>query len=820
MAKSRVRKFLEQKINLLINTVMGSGVAQEENTASGDRFVTPGMPEKVRSLAEEGIVLLKNEGGILPLKKEETVSVFGRIQHDWFYVGYGSGGNVHAPYQVGFFEGLSKAGIRYNEALKKIYDEWTAIPKNTADHGYWGHWPYCQEEMPLDEATVREARKKSDVALIIIGRAAGEDRENYLGPGSYYLTDTEKQMLSLVTKAFEKTVLVMDCGNLIDLSFTDDYPIGAILYAWQLGQENANALANVLSGRVSPSGKLSDAVPVRYEDLPTSVNFGGKEYNEYTEDIYLGYRYFTTFAPERMRYPFGFGLSYTAFSLETLGVIPTEKGWDFEVLVTNTGAVSGKETVQIYVSAPDGALGKAKRSLAGYQKTGLLKPGASELLRIDVTEKDIASYDDEGVAGYPDAFVLEAGNYRFYLGCDCTADTVVYTWKNPETKCVEQCHRIMPLAKETAFRVLNPLGKEEITVAANGLIHPAKPVFAGQRDLKKRILGHLPEEIPPVQGKRILLSDVKEGRATLDDFIATLSDEDLANLTRGHGYLNYKGGTPGNTGAFGGITESLREKGIPVLITADGPAGLRIKNYATLLPCGTAIACTWNPALIEETFMMIGAEAKRFGVDVNLAPGLNLHRNPLGGRNFEYYSEDPMLSGRTAAAVVRGVQKGGTSACPKHFACNNQEYNRTYNDSRVSARALRELYLKNFEYCVKEGRPDNLMTSYNKVNGVWSHYNYDLATTVLREEWGYQGNVLTDWWMRLAAMPEFPEIKDNAYRVRAQVDVLMPGNKARLEQGFQFDKEQLSTLGKPDGLTRAELQRSAKNVLTFALKRL
>lgn len=276
-------------------------------------------------------------------------------------------------------------------------------------------------------------------------------------------------------------------------------------------------------------------------------------------------------------------------------------------------------------------------------------------------------------------------------------------------------------------------------------------------------------------------------------------------------------GTPGNAGAFGGITEELRAKGIPAVITADGPAGLRIKRYTTLLPCGTAIACTWNTKLIEQMFALEGKEIASFDVDVILSPGMNIHRNPLCGRNFEYYSEDPVLSGKIAAAAVRGIQSQGVSACPKHFAANHQEVHRNRNDSRVSEQALREIYLRNFEICVREGKPKNIMTSYNKINGVWSHYNYDLATTVLRKEWGYEGNVMTDWWMQHSKSPEFPQIKDNAYRVRAQVDVLMPGGWNPKKQCYVFDKDELEAMNKKDGLTRAELQRCAVNVLRYAI---
>ena len=277
-------------------------------------------------------------------------------------------------------------------------------------------------------------------------------------------------------------------------------------------------------------------------------------------------------------------------------------------------------------------------------------------------------------------------------------------------------------------------------------------------------------------------------------------------------------GVAGNAGAFGGVIESLRKKGVPPIITSDGPAGLRLKKYCALQPCGTALACTWNTDLIEALSAKVGEEMIHYDVDVQLAPGMNVHRNPLCGRNFEYFSEDPLLSGKMAAATVRGVQSKGRAACPKHFACNNQETNRNRNDSRVSERALREIYLRNFEIVVKEAKPLTIMTSYNKVNGVWSHYNYDLVTTVLRGEWAYTGCVITDWWMQKSKSPEFPKLKNNAYRVCAQVDVLMPGDIGHIAKEYKSDGSLLEALGQADGITRAELQRTARSVLTLAMK--
>ena len=310
---------------------------------------------------------------------------------------------------------------------------------------------------------------------------------------------------------------------------------------------------------------------------------------------------------------------------------------------------------------------------------------------------------------------------------------------------------------------------------------------------------------------------MKDGKITLDDFISQLNNDELEALTRGQGMMNSDLGVVGNAGAFGGIIPSLREKGVAPIITTDGPAGIRIKKYTSLIPCGTALASTWNCSLIELLTTVMGTEMLEHGSDVLLAPGMNIQRNVLCGRNFEYFSEDPVLSGKMGSAYVNGIQTNGVSACPKHFACNNQEVRRTKNDSRVSQRALREIYLKGFEICVKESKPLNIMTSYNKINGVWSHYNYDLVTTVLRKEWGYEGNVMTDWWMQKSASPEFPSVKDNAYRVRAQVDVLMPGGKHNAKK-YKSDGTLLATIGKTDGITRAELERTARNVLNLVLK--
>jgi len=794
---------VEKAVSNVVNLVTNS-LAQDENVVEGERRITPGMPEAVRACGAEGIVLLRNEGGVLPLKETDSVAVFGRCQQDWFYVGYGSGGDVHPPYQVNLIDGLENNGIAYDRELAETYVSWTLQPKNKADHGFWGHWPYYHEEMPLDDEAVKAAAQRNDVALVVIGRAAGEDRENVLEAGSYYLTEKEHKLLRQVCDSFSRVVLLMNCGNIMDMSFVNDYPISAVLYVWQLGMESGNAVADVLCGKVNPSGKLSDTIARSYPDYPSSSSFGNKEYNNYEEDIFVGYRYFETFDREKVLYPFGFGLSYTTFDIKTVQVFRQDDRTGLQVMVTNTGDLPGKEVVQVYCSAPEGKLSKARKTLVAYGKTRLLAPGDKEILTLKVRDIDCASFDDSGVTGFKDAFVLEAGTYRLLVGNCSTTETVGGEFTVDATKklcqCTESC------GPEAGFEVLGNHGKI--------------PVTPGSRDLRQRILDNLPDEIPFTGDQGIKLSDVVSGKASLESFVAQLTDRELGDLSRGEGPMDSKHGTSGNAGIFAGITQQLRDKGIPAIVTADGPAGLRVKRYTSLIPCGTSLACTWNDALVEALFIKIGQEANYFGIDVILSPGMNIHRNPLCGRNFEYYSEDPILCGKMAAAAVRGIQAGGTSACPKHFACNNQEVNRNQNDSRVSMRALREIYLKCFEICVKESAPQNIMTSYNKINGVWSHYNYDLVTTVLRGEWDYRGNVMTDWWMRKSASPEFPKVKNSAYRVRAQVDVLMPGGESYAKQKYVFDEEQLETLGQEDGLTRAELQRTAMNVLRFAILRM
>ncbi len=799
--------------NKFIRFVSGAELAQKETGGVVIGKANEKLVPYLRECAAEGCVLLKNND-VLPFSEKNNVAVFGRVQYDYFYVGNGSGGDVRTPYKVSLIDGLEKSNISINEELKNKYIKWCSKKKNVPDPGFWAHWPRFYEEMPLSIDDVKKAKETSDSAVVVIGRSSGEDRENVLKKGSFYLTENEKKMLTRVTSVFDKTVLVLNIGNVIDFeeieAFSDK--ISAILIVWQGGMESGNAVADVLSGKVTPSGKLTDTIAKTYSDYPSSRDFGKLKFNNYVEDIFVGYRYFETFAPEKVLYEFGFGLSYTSFDIHFIGAEEKEKEIIFRANVKNTGSRSGKETIQIYVSAPQGKLGKASKSLVGFSKTKLLSPGESEEITITVNKYSCASFDDSGVTGSKNSYILEAGEYAFFLGNSVKNCENVFVKNLSEDEVIETLTEAMAVKPEMVFERFKATEK-------NGKISLVKEkVPTVTTNLKEIILKNLPVGVEMTGDKGYKLSDVKSGKVTMDDFVAQLDLTELEAISRGEGLMNSSLGAEGNAGTLGGVLPSLREKGIPAMTTTDGPSGIRLIESCSLLPCGTAIACTWNESLVKELFRKVGEEMVDRGSDMLLAPGMNIHRNFLCGRNFEYYSEDPFVSGKIASATVKGIQSHNLSACPKHFACNNQELNRNHTDSIVSQRALREIYLKGFEICVREAKPLNIMTSYNKVNGVWSHYNYELCTTILRNEWGYEGNVITDWWMRYAPSPEFPEIRDNAYRVRAQVDVLMPGGKTAVSKSASNDGSLTETYGKPDGITLGELQRSAKNVLNYIIK--
>ncbi len=791
-------------IGLVVNKV---GQNEAQNTENLDRTVTDGMPELLRAAAAEGTVLLRNDN-VLPFSGSEKISVFGRVQYDYMFVGYGSGGDVIKPYTVNLMEGLKNAGAEINTELADIYGKW--CKKNPPDHGFWGHWPLYYEEMPIETGVIENAAKKSDCAVVVIGRSAGEDRENKLEAGSYYLTEDEKSLIKRVNSAFKKTVVVLNIGSIIDMSWEKELlkNNSAILIPWQGGMESGNALADVLLGKQEPSGKLTDTIATDYWVYPCAHNFGKKEYNNYTEDIFVGYRNFETFAKDKVLYPFGFGLGYSQYNRAFIKGEVKDNTVTLKASTENIGDFCGKDVLQVYAEAPQGTLGKPSRLLCDFKKSKSLAKGEKEEFEFNIPFYTFASYDDSGVSGHKSCYILENGTYNFYLGSDVRSAEKVFSFDLPET-----------IVLETLKQVCAPKESFMRTLASNddkGIINFEEKVPVSTDNLREIILKNLPKDCGYTGDIGLKLQDVKDGKCTLDEFVAQLSPTELEAISRGDYTMNSSLGKEGNAGALGGVTKSLRDKGVAPLTTTDGPSGIRIKACCSLLPIGASVAAMWNTELVYEMYKKVGSEMKAKGSDILLAPGMNIHRSPLCGRNFEYFSEDPFVTGKTAAAIVKGVQSEGVAACPKHFACNSQETNRNHTDSRLSERALREIYLKGFEICVKQAKPLTIMTSYNKINGVWGHYHYDLCTRILRNEWGFGGLVMTDWWMQYTNSPEFPEMKDNAYRVRAGVDVLMPGGKRTGKK--KPDGTLLKTYGKKNGITLGEMQSVAKHVLGVVMK--
>lgn len=758
--------------------------------------------ELCRKVTAEGCVLLKNDG-TLPLGNQQF-ALFGRCQINTFYVGYGSGGDVKPPYKVSILEGLRAGGANLDIQVVETYEHWTK--NHIPDEGYWGHWPMCYKEMPVKDEFIASAAKRNTTAVVVIGRAAGEDRENKIEKGSWFLTDTEDNLLALTRKYFKKVCVMINSGSIMDVTRIEKHKPDALMFVWQGGQETGNAVADVLLGKVSPSGKLTDTIAA-IEDYPSYKYFGNKKYNNYAEDIYVGYRYFNTFARDKIIYPFGFGLSYTKFEITDCKVKQNaETTATVTFTVKNAGDFTGKQVVQVYLSVPQGKLGKPSRELAAYVKTKELAPNESQTLSVTVELKDFASFDDMGVTGYKNSFVLESGEYKIFIGENVSCVKEIYTLNLDGMVLIKACEEAC--APRYSFKRM---------VNAKGVHYENTPVATV--NLRERVLNRLPKTFERKNGTDYSFQDVIDGKITPDEFVAEFTPEELDAFTRGSLYMmDSPYGPKGNAGTFGANCQPLFDKGIPAISTNDGPSGARLQAHSTLLPNGVALASSFNDELVENLTYEFGKEVIARKSHVLLAPGINIHRNPLCGRNFEYFSEDPYLTGKMAVAYIKGVQSAGASATPKHFACNNQESKRGINDSRVSQRALREIYLKGFEICIKGANPDCLMTSYNKLNGVYNYFNYELVTTILRDDWGYKGCVMTDWWMKNGKSKHFKTLKTQAYRVRAQVDVFMPGAPNYGIHKGKSDGTLLKSLNGDDGITLAELQRSAKNVLKLCIK--
>ncbi len=773
-----------------------------------------------KEAAKEGMVLLKNRGDILPLKKGTRVALFGKATFDYVKGGGGSG-DVTVAYIRNLYEGL-----KMQKDVVSIFEPLCDYYRKDVERQYaQGSVPGMTIEPEVPQELLDEAKAYADTAVISICRFSGEgwDRKSIVDTdnknmgegeldmavrsskifanGDFCLSAQEAAMVETVKKNFSKVVVVMNVGGMVDTSwFVREDAIGAVLMAWQGGLEGGLAAAELLVGKGNPSGKLSDTFAQTLEDYPSTGDFHeSRDYVNYTEDIYVGYRYFETVpgADQKVNYPFGFGLSYTTFQTDVLSAEEKDGQVRIQVQITNTGSRDGKEVVQVYFEAPQGRLGKPKRQLIAFAKTRSLRPGESQRLYLSFEIRDMASYDDTGKVQKA-AYVLEKGDYFFHVGTS-VRDTVRldYVYQVKEDTVTEQLEsRLTP--SELPRRMLSDGSYEEVP-QREGNDPNANELERMPEDMME---GYVPAVRPrdryqlwrePYKKGAHIFKEVAEGKLTPEEFLAQLTDEETAQLLGGQPNTGVA-----NTFGYG----NLPEYGVPSVMTADGPAGLRIAPECgvttTCWPCSTLLACSWNPEIVEAVGLAGGAEVKENNIAVWLTPAVNIHRSPLCGRNFEYYSEDPYLAGKLASAMVRGIQANHIGATVKHFALNNKETNRKNSDSRVSERAAREIYLKAFEIIVREAKPWSIMTSYNIINGHRASENADLLEGILRGEWGFDGCITTDWW---TCGEHYKEVK--------------AGNDIKMGCGYP---ERLLEALEKGCLTRKEMDACALRVLKLILK--
>lgn len=766
---------------------------------SGTHQPTPSARERAhaalaRRAAASGIVLLKNTG-VLPLEPACSVALFGTGASRTVKGGIGSG-DVNNRANVSIFQGLQAAGLTitstswiadYEARYKAARAAWKAQVLEAAKQvenpfdAYASH-PFV---LPQGRPVLPQDVEGASVVVYVLSRISGEGKDRRLEKGDYYLSDQEWEELRSLNSVGLPIVLLLNAGGPIELAGLLDVAthIEAVVQISQPGQQGGKAVADVLLGKVTPEGKLTATWARRYSDYPEADHFGilsgDLTKSVYREGIYVGYRYFDSFGVKPL-FPFGYGLSYTSFEIRMTGLQVQPGAVEVSASVKNVGfCFSGREVVQVYLSCPQKGDARELRRLAGFAKTLLLAPEQSQTLTISIPQKVFASFSEE-----KQGWMVEKGLYGIWIGNSSAALTPCAVIRVGEDVCIEKTHPICPVQVP-----LEELGAAE---AARQAADPGEdlPVY----DFAPR-----PEPQP-------VWVESPRAEGPVEELIPLL----YGNITKGTSTLGSAGvRVPGSAGETSEVLEQTR--GIPSLIMADGPAGLRLRQsyqtdratgrvygvgvlgslengfletpvqhenadtwyqFCTAFPVGTALAQSWDTGLMEEFGQAIACEMKELGVDLWLAPGMNIHRNPLCGRNFEYYSEDPVLSGLLAAAVTRGVQKDGRCGVTiKHFACNNQEDNRMGVDVQVSERALREIYLRGFEIVVKESAPAAIMTSYNRINGVYSANNRDLCTVVARQEWGFDGLIMSDWNTTVPADGSIP------WKCAwAGNDVIMPGN--------------------------------------------
>ncbi len=754
----KIRKnFLVRIVSVVLAVVMlvstapfafAEGLISEETTKKS--------VEIANRIESEGIVLLKNEDDVLPLKTKK-VNVFGAASCSIAFAGAAGSGAVRSSDAVGFYDALTNAGIEYN---KDLYNKYANFTMTKFDAGFLSYvitvlkqfFGGGQSEMPINrisDSVFEKAVGYSDTAIIVIGRVGTEMKD--LSIETLNLTKEENQMIEKVCSSFSDVIVVFNISNIMDMSWLEDYDsIKAAMIMWLPGEVATDSVGKVLAGEVNPSGKLVDTVSYDIEDHPASENFGNYMYKNiigipkyfvnYSEGIYVGYRYFETFAPEKVQYPFGYGLSYTEFDWDIKDYKVTKDEITVKVRVKNTGDDAGKEVVQVYFSAPyyEGGIDKSAIELAAYSKTKLLEPGKSETLVISFDIADMTSYDSEN----EEAWVLDKGEYKIRVARDIRTFEKTFTY-NVKEKVVYKTDDNSGCEIKNLFEQADG-DLTYLSRSDKDGTYPTPPTnYKAPSEVKnsdKRPDPITEGEAPKTGVKHsdgvITLQDVAKDESLWDAFLDQLTVDEMIALITDCGYE----------------TTAVERLGIPGTSDNDGPScikgegGLLYSESGLAFPVSTVLACTWNDALAEEFGEIIGEEGNQLGTHVWYAPGCNIHRSPQGGRNNEYYSEDPLLSGRMSAAVTRGVQSKGLVVTVKHFAANEQETNRQSNGlyTWLNEQSLREIYLEPFEISVKEGNAKGIMSAYNRIGSEWCGGSKALITDLLRNEWGFDGFVITD----------------------------------------------------------------------------
>lgn len=795
--------------------------------------------------AAEGIVLLKNDHA-LPICPGK-IAMYGAGVEYTIKGGTGSG-EVNERHSISIMEGMTATGFEittgdwlsdYRAEYENGVLELEASIKSAMKQLRFSEYPSLFLHTfvyPFGRLITEQDVLKSgtDTCIYVIARQSGEGSDRKIRNNDFHLSNIERENIRFCTKHYKKTIVVLNIGSSFDTSFMEEIPgISALIYLCQLGSAGGTAFADIISGKATPSGKLTDTWVKAYADVPFGNNYsylnGDLENENYLEDIYVGYRYYDTFHIEP-RYPFGYGLSYTNFAIRYKDMKKDEDTVILRAKVTNTGdTYSGKEVVQLYVSCAHGRLPKEYQRLCAFAKTGLLAPGQEETVTLTFPLSYLASYEEASAS-----YVIEKGTYLIRLGNSSRNTIVCAAIDAAEEICLSRHKNICPV--QTPLDVLTPADPNiSITTDYTGEIcsqlKPEDKLTINQTDFPT--VTYTYDELP-VCPDRELTARLKE--LSVKERIDLVAGAGLKDMLMNSSYIMVPG-------AAGNTTSTLVDKGIPNIVLADGPAGIRIQRrstitkggtakmvdmqldmmkyfpdiikkffcgnpdkeqvyyqYTTAFPVAAAMAQTWNTELLEEMGQAVGEEMKEYGVSFWLAPGMNIHRNPLCGRNFEYYSEDPVLSGKMAVAITRGVQSHkGCSVTLKHFCGNNQEENRNHVSSNMTERALREIYLKGFEIAVREGAAQGLMTSYNKINGIYTSNSKDLLTHVLRQEWGYDGLVMTDWTATAEGQA------DPAKCIESGNDLIMPGSGS--------DKKRIKDAIKNKTLPRRDLNRCAGNVL-------